>query len=217
MYDIIRTCETQVYACKTKVLKCDNFNQEVVLFMPFKTDARYCKTELTSPIRVLDNIFVCRKICFDSIIRNETKIVQSVKVPKPYLLVGAAHTQRSSSFLTNVEYVVEAHIVQRPNKVSPKLHTLAEFYSMFNRRLNSGGYRHVPCLGQQEFSCVVRPYLEPFVKSVYAGEEMSLGIMYQKKVTQPDGTVVPLFADTKLMDGRVVYGNFFVPYMGGIK
>ena len=230
--------------------------------MPFKTDARYCKIELTSPIRVLirgeralfsrpemtverqsyevptvsamqgvlrsvfnhdgmdyeiDNIFVCRKICFDSIIRNETKIVQSVKVPKPYLLVGAAHTQRSSSFLTNVEYVVEAHIVQRPNKVSPKLHTLAEFYSMFNRRLNSGGYRHVPCLGQQEFSCVVRPYLEPFVKSVYAGEEMSLGIMYQKKVTQPDGTVVPLFADTKLMDGRVVYGNFFVPYMGGIK
>ena len=161
----------------------------------------------------IDNIYVCRKIQFDSMVRNETKVVQDVKDPKPYLLVGEERTQRSSSFLTNVQYVVGAHIVAKPNQVSPKPHSLAEFYTMFNRRLASGGYRHVPCLGQQEFSCTVKPYLEPYVKSVYCGKKVSLGIMYQKKVIKENGDVVPLFADTKIVDGRVIYGDFFVPYM----
>jgi len=161
----------------------------------------------------IEDIYVCRKIQFDSMIRNETKVMQDVNNPKPYLLVGEERTQRSSSFLTNVEYVVGARIVAKPNMVSPKMHSLAEFYTMFNRRLASGGYRHVPCLGQQEFSCIVKPYLEPYVKSFYYNKKVSFGIMYQKKVVKENGDIVPLFADTQIKDGRLVYSDFFVPYM----
>lgn len=161
----------------------------------------------------IEDIFVCRKIRFDTMVRNETKVMQTPGDPKPYLLVDDERTQRSSSFLVNVEYVVGAKIIKVQNQVSPKEHSLAEFYDMFNRRLSSGGYRHVPCLGQQEFSCIVRPFLGPYVKSVYAGKEVNFGIMYQKVMVDENGNKKPLFAETKLADGRLVYGQFFVPYM----
>ena len=161
----------------------------------------------------INDIYVCRKIRYDSIVRNETKVMQDINNPVPYLLVNEERTLRSSSFLVNVEYIVGAEIVKTINTFSPKEHTLAQFYDMFFHRLNSGGMRHVPCLGQQEFTCTVIPYINPFVKSVYAGKTVDLGIMYQMKKIDKDGNVIPLFAETKIEDGRLVYGNFFVPYV----
>ena len=161
------------------------------------------------------NIFVCRCIRTDSVIRNETKVVQDVDNPKPYLPVDEYHTQRNSVFLVEVEYIVDADIVKVPNTFSPKEHKLEDFYRMFFRRLENGGVRHQPCLGQQEFTCVVRPYLEPKVRSVYAGKTLNLGLMYQD-TRIINGKKVPIYADTKLIDGRLVYSNEFIP-MGVIE
>lgn len=162
----------------------------------------------------IKDIFVCRKIRYDTIVRNETKITQSFTSPKPYLVVNEENTLRNSTFLVNVEYVISADIIKVPCKVTPKAHSLADFYHMFDRRLNSGGLRHIPCLGQQEFNCFVRPYTDVYVKSMYAGKTIDLGVMYQKKMIDKFGNPIPVYAETKLVDGRLVYGKWFTPVGG---
>ena len=163
----------------------------------------------------IKDIYVCRKIRYDTLVRNETKIVQKIESPKTYLAVNEDNTLRSSTFLVNVEYVVSADIVKVPCKVTPKEHTVNDFYNMFDRRLNSGGLRHEPCLGQQEFNCFVRPFTKSCIKSMYAGKTLNLGIMYQKKIVNENGKVIPVYAETKLVDGKLVYGNWFTP-LGGL-
>lgn len=165
----------------------------------------------------IKDIFVCRKIRYNTMVRNETKIVQSLTSPKPYLVVNEENTLRSSTFLVNVEYVVSADIIKVPCMVTPKEHRLEDFYNMFDRRLNSGGLRHEPCLGQQEFNCFVRPFTNSCIKSVYAGKTINFGIMYQKKMVNEQGRAIPIYAETKLVDGRLEYGKWFTPVGGFLK
>ena len=43
----------------------------------------------------------------------------------------------------------------------------------------------------------------------YAGKKMDLGIMYQDTKVDENGTEIPLFADTTLEDGRLVFKGWF--------
>ena len=81
----------------------------------------------------INDIFVCRKIRYDSIVRNETKVMQDMSNPVPYLLVDEERTQRSSLFLVNVEYVVGAEIIKKPNEVSKKEHSLFGIVHFFEK------------------------------------------------------------------------------------
>jgi hypothetical protein len=121
------------------------------------------------------NIFVCRKIVKDMIMRNETKLMQSVTNPQKYLFLKDSSTRvlRGTTFLVNVEYVVEAEIVMRPARFG-STHTLEQFYDMFSRRLDKGGNQRTPWLGAREFPCFVKPLNSACVKSVYAGKTLDL-------------------------------------------
>lgn len=158
----------------------------------------------------INNIYVCRKIKRDSVVRNETKLMQNVKAPEPFLLVNDTknRTLRGTTFLVNVEYVVEAEIIKKAGTFE-KNHTLPQFYDMFMRRLYSGGNQRSPWLGCREFHCYVKPYTGVYVKSVYAGKKLDLGIMYQDTKVDENGTEIPLFADTTLEDGRLVFKGWF--------
>lgn len=163
----------------------------------------------------IKNIFVCRKIRRDTITRNETKAVQSFTNPQPFLLVNESSKRmvRGSSFLTNVEYVVEAEIVRVPCNYGKK-HTLDDFYAMFNRRLDRGGNQHTPYLGVREFSCYVRRCTDTFVDTVYARQKLDLGVMYQDVKRDKDGNDIPLYAHVFLDDGRLVYDRWFAAMDG---
>lgn len=156
------------------------------------------------------NIYVCRKIVKDMIMRNETKLMQSVTNPQKYLFLKDSSTRvlRGTTFLVNVEYVVEAEIVMRPARFG-STHTLEQFYDMFSRRLDKGGNQRTPWLGAREFPCFVKPLNSACVKSVYAGKTLDLGIMYQDIAVDDNGTAHPIFAKTTLENGKICYCDWF--------
>ncbi|MCF3947108.1 type I-C CRISPR-associated protein Cas5c [Acidiphilium sp. AL] len=109
----------------------------------------------------VDRIHVLKPIRFQTIRRNEVnnKISESTArsamkrgdLKGLSLSAGAPHgTQRSTTLLRHVAYVIEAHFTLT-DKAGPE-DTEAKHISMFNRRAETGQCFHRPCLGTREFA-----------------------------------------------------------------
>lgn len=109
---------------------------------------------------VIDRIHVLKPVRFESIQRNElkeckvsTRTVSSAIKNKTTTSLGVyiedERTQRATTLLRNVGYVIEAHF-ELTNKASSE-DSIGKHLDIFNRRARKGQYFHHPCLGNREF------------------------------------------------------------------
>lgn len=107
----------------------------------------------------IERIFVCNPIKQATIMRNEvcnkgngkaaTSAYKKGLVPKG-ISASALRTQRSTLYLKDVRYVIEAHIVLREGEMHES-DNLTKFYQIFLRRAKNGQSFHHPYLGCREF------------------------------------------------------------------
>ncbi|MEO5375363.1 MAG: type I-C CRISPR-associated protein Cas5c [Alphaproteobacteria bacterium] len=95
---------------------------------------------------VIDRIHVLAPIRFDAIRRNE--VGAKMSDARPYLVVEDERQQRTTLFLADVDYLIEAHfdLVRAGADDSEGKHL-----EMFRRRARAGQCFHQPCLGVREF------------------------------------------------------------------
>jgi len=109
---------------------------------------------------VIDRIHVLKPIRFQSFRRNEVGAkISTVLVERAMragstaglgLVVEDNRSQRATTLLVDVAYVIEAHF-ELTDKAQPD-DTPAKHISMFNRRAAVGQCFHRPCLGTREFA-----------------------------------------------------------------
>lgn len=134
---------------------------------------------------VVEKIHVLKPVNYDYIMRNELKII-----PKKdsMVYIGDNRTQRGTTFLTDVAYVVEAHFELQPTLLG-STDTYVKFEEMMLRRLTKGQQYRQPFLGCREFPADVS--IAPESWDVPLGfRYKDLGIMfkgwdYSKEPIQP--------------------------------
>jgi CRISPR-associated protein Cas5d len=115
---------------------------------------------------VIDRIHVLKPIRFTNIRRNEVNktaanpskdAIQGAVVKTMGIEIESERTQRATTLLQNVAYVIEAHfdiIDYSMEKSGPKLapnDVEGKHLDIFNRRARQGQCFHQPCLGCREF------------------------------------------------------------------
>lgn len=109
---------------------------------------------------VIDRIHVLKPVRFESIRRNElkeckasTRTVGSAMKNKTSNGIGVfiedERTQRATTLLRDVGYVIEAHFELTDNAGSED--SVGKHLDIFNRRARKGQFFHQPCLGNREF------------------------------------------------------------------
>lgn len=96
---------------------------------------------------VIKRIHVLKPIRFAQIRRNELK--SKMDTPSKAAMIEDDRTQRSSTVLRDVGYVIEAWV----DLVEPesKDNSVAKHLEIFKRRASKGQCFHQPCLGTREF------------------------------------------------------------------
>lgn len=160
----------------------------------------------------VDRIHVLNPIRMSTIRRNELDTVIGQN-PVQRMMDGGGTTvmfsdghtqQRSSTILTDVRYVIDAHFTM--DDEDPAM--AAKHQSMFKRRANKGQCHHRPYLGCREFPAEFRPWAGPDDPIGFETGERDLGIMFLDfDYTDPDRK--PLFFPATLVDGTLT-----VPSMG---
>lgn len=151
---------------------------------------------------VIDEIRVCNPIRFDNIRRNEVNSKASRQ--KEHIFTSEDRTQRATTLLRNVRYVVTAHFepvaekLNLPNKPNGETgDTFADgsfnhgkFAEMITRRIKKGQCFHQPCLGTREFPATLR-LLEDGNYPPAIDEDRDFGIMFYdfEYVKDADGNV----------------------------
>lgn len=109
---------------------------------------------------VVDRIHVLKPVRFESIRRNElknckvaTRTVSSAMknastIELPFFIEDE-RTQRATTLLRDVGYVIEAHFELTDKAGSED--SVGKHLDIFNRRARKGQYFHQPCLGNREF------------------------------------------------------------------
>lgn len=112
---------------------------------------------------VIDKIHVLNEIEFTNIRRNEVSEKISTReatrrmngATDPFFLDATkARQQRAALVLKNVDYVVETHFENVPEKSGPD-DTVEKHYNIALRRLRKGQHYHAPYLGTREFGAKV--------------------------------------------------------------
>lgn len=156
----------------------------------------------------IDRVYVCNKVDRDVIWRNEvtdTQVFGDGFSPKVYLDARKCRSPRGTSFLVDVRYVVEAHIVELPHFwPDSRHHSLDEHYKMFFRHLRRGACQHTPWLGCREFEGCVEEFSGP-VESYYHGRKERFGILLEDILYTRQGLEFPVWCDTGIVDGVVTY------------
>lgn len=109
---------------------------------------------------VIDRIHVLKPVRFESLRRNElkeckasTRTVSTAMKNKTTKGLGVCvedeRTQRATTLLRDVSYVIEAHFELTDNAGADDL--AGKHLDIFNRRARKGQFFHQPCLGNREF------------------------------------------------------------------
>jgi CRISPR-associated protein Cas5d len=108
---------------------------------------------------IVDRIHVLKPIRFQSFRRNEVGVKISAGSAERAMRAGSAaglglvvedhRQQRATTFLVDVDYVIEARFELTDKAQGDD--TPAKHISMFNRRAAAGQCFHRPCLGSREF------------------------------------------------------------------
>lgn len=166
------------------------------------------------PIRYwIDRIHVLSPIEFTTIRKNELKSKASARTLRtsmtgkgnlPYINAKQDIQQRTSTVLTNVHYLIEAHFELDESKLGAD-DSPAKFISILNRRISKGQCFQQPYLGIREFAAHFGPYcgdLPP--KGYYTGSgERDLGLMlYDMDYSNPED-ITPMFFHAVMKDGTI--------------
>ena len=161
----------------------------------------------------IDRIHVLNPIKFTTIRKNELKskalasgmrTVLNGKGNLPYINTKQDIQQRTSTILTDVHYVIEAHFELDESKMGEG-DSPAKFISILNRRISKGQCFQQPYLGIREFAAYFGPYdgaLPP--QGYYAGSgERDLGFMlYDMDYSNPKD-ITPMFFHAVMRDGTI--------------
>lgn len=161
---------------------------------------------------VIDRIHVLNEIKFTSVRRNEVKskaLASSLKSavvkkgPLPYINTKEDIVQRASTFLTDVQYVIEAHFEMTDRATAGD--NPGKFCDILRRRLSKGQCYHQPCLGTRECACDFHLYdesQEPRGFYTNSGER-DLGLMlYDMDYTNPQD-ITPMFYRAIMRNGVI--------------
>lgn len=163
----------------------------------------------------IDRIHVLNPIRFTTIRRNELKSRASVsmmktavisKRPLPFINARAHKEtqQRTSTVLTNVHYVIEAHFEVDESKMAEG-ETPAKYISILNRRIQKGQCWQQPYFGTREFAAHFGPYSGEMPPQGYYAEtpERDLGLMlYDMDYSNPND-ITPMFFRAVMRKGAI--------------
>ena len=161
----------------------------------------------------IDRIHVLNPIQFTTIRKNELKskvlarTMRSAVVSKgalPYINTKDDIQQRTSTVLTDVRYVIEAHFEVDESKMADG-ETPAKFISILNRRIKKGQCWQQPYLGIREFAAHFGPYSEEELPRGYYSEsgERDLGLMlYDMDYSNPRD-ITPMFFHAVMRNGVI--------------
>ena len=161
----------------------------------------------------VDRIHVLNPIKFTTIRKNELKskalasgmrAALNGKGDLPYINTKQDIQQRTSTILTDVHYVIEAHFELDESKMGED-DSPAKFISILNRRIDKGQCFQQPYLGIREFAAHFGPYdgaLPP--QGYYSGSgERDLGLMlYDMDYSNPED-ITPMFFHAIMHDGTI--------------
>lgn len=158
----------------------------------------------------IDRIHVLHPIRFTSVRRNEMKSKASAWQMRramfggeiPALYTREDITQRSSTVLQDVRYVIDAHF-----ELTDRCHpgdNPGKFKDIVRRRLEGGRCYHMPCFGCREFPAHFRPWdgarTIP-VPEELRGQRRELGLMLYDMDYQNPRDIKPMFFRAELVDG----------------
>lgn len=162
----------------------------------------------------IDRIHVLNPINFCSIRRNEVGSKASARTIQtditndegelPYINTNDDRQQRTSTMLTNVRYVIEAHFDIDEHKLGEG-DSAAKFASILKRRLSKGQCFQQPYLGVRECAAWFRAYEGPVPpRGYYTGSgNRDLGLMlYGMDYTDPKD-ITPMFYRVVMCDGLI--------------
>ena len=161
----------------------------------------------------IDRIHVMNPIRFATIRKNELKSKALARTMKssivgngalPYINTKDDIQQRTSTVLTDVRYVIEAHFEIDESKLSEG-ETPAKFISILNRRIQKGQCWQQPYLGIREFAAHFGPYSEENPAHGYYAEsdERDLGLMlYDMDYSDPKD-ITPMFFHAVMHKGVI--------------
>ena len=155
---------------------------------------------------VIDRIHVLNPITFTNIRRNEVKdkilardvrSVMSGTDKNIAIYTGKSIQQRASMLLTNVHYVIDAHI-EMTDKAAPSDNE-GKFIDIVRRRLNRGQCHAQPYFGCREFPAKFQPWTGGVIPTI--NETRSLGLMlYDMDYSDPQN-IQPMFFQANLENG----------------
>lgn len=155
---------------------------------------------------VIDKIYVCNKITFTNIRRNEVSskiLVSNVRAlmngrkTVDYINTTSDRQQRASTVLKDVHYVIEAHF-EMTDKAGDD-DTPEKHYNIALRRIRNGQCYHTPCLGCREFPASFK-LAEGIPTTAYKGE-LDLGYMLYDMDYSNIDDIQPVFFRAILQDG----------------
>lgn len=158
---------------------------------------------------VVERVTVINPIRYDSIRRNEVGSVallgnlKAAMEGKPYHLDATDdRQQRASVILRDVDYLIDAHFVLVPEKMSPG-DDEKKFYNILLRRLRNGEHHAQPFLGCREFPARVSLVEGERPQSCYRNEEeRDLGFMLGD-IEYGDTEATPRFFHAFLRHGEI--------------
>lgn len=161
----------------------------------------------------IDRIHVLSPIKFTTIRMNELKSKASARTVKtfltgkgnlPYINTKQDIQQRTSTVLTDVHYVIEAHFELDESKMGED-DSPAKFISILNRRINKGQCFQQPYLGIREFAASFGPYNGVLPPQGYYSDsgERDLGLMlYDMDYSNPQ-EITPMFFHAVMRNGII--------------
>ena len=151
----------------------------------------------------IDSIAVLNPIHFSTIRINEVKskaLASAMKTsivnkgPLPYINAKQDIQQRTTTYLTNVRYVIKAHFDLIPDKMEED-DSEGKFISIIRRRLAKGQCFRQPYLGISEFPASFKLFdEEDSLRGSYSDvEEKDLGLMLYDMDYSDHSDITPMF------------------------
>lgn len=152
---------------------------------------------------IIDKIYIMKPIQKMSIKRNELKnkidykdIKESALKTNQPTYLPIRQTQRNAVVLKDVEYIIEAHFIQKGND---PVFDNDKIYALFCKRAKSGKCFKMPFLGNREYSCFFE-FIDNNEIITPENINLDLGIMLYD-IEFNNGTMKPYFFNSKVNNG----------------
>jgi CRISPR-associated protein Cas5d len=153
---------------------------------------------------VIERIHVLAPIRFSAVRRNEVNSKLSPRGDNSHYYADEDRAQRNTILLTDVDYVIEAHLKMTARAGVED--NVQKFEEMFARRLTKGQSFHAPYLGCREFAARFEPAPDHWDVPGELQQKRDLGVMLLDLEFAADqsGRAAPRFFPAVLENGSIV-------------